>query len=177
MNAKLGCWACVSGTLATLLSTAPLVRASDAATTASATNGRGGSSATATARYEGERGFARTDTRTGQVSAARAVAVGVDQGGVSLSVSLAVAPQSGPAYATNFNMSFDLDGGSSFSGGSSLATGGHSRTVSAGGQAGTGCGAKNVSTAGGVTLGGGCVKAHTVSERKRPGERIKIARR
>ncbi len=172
MNAKLRHWTCAAGALVGLLSGASVATASDAATSAAATNGRGGSNATATARYEGQRGFARTDTRTGQVSAARAVAVGADQEGVSLSVSLAVAPHNGPGYATNFNMSFELAGGSSFSAGNSIAVGGYTRTVSAGGQASAGRrGTTSISTAGSVTLGGGYVKAHTVSERNRSCER------
>jgi len=141
--------------------------ASDAETSASATSGRGRSgTATATARYEGDIGFARTDTRTGAVNVARGVAVGVDEDGISLSISLAVAPQRGPAYATNFNLSFDTDGTSAASFGTALAAGGTRRTVSAGGRASaTPSGAVAASMAGGVTHNDGVVRAVTHSDR------------
>ncbi|MEW6253139.1 MAG: hypothetical protein AB1716_21075, partial [Planctomycetota bacterium] len=88
-----------------------LTLASDVETSASATGGRyGAGTATGTARYAGDVGFARTDTRTGEVNAARSVAVGVDPNGLSLSWSLALAPNRGPALATNFNMRIGADG-------------------------------------------------------------------
>ena len=142
-------------------------RASDAETSASATSGRGRpGTATAAARYEGDIGFARTDTRTGAVNVARGVAVGVDEDGVSLSVSLAIAPQRGPAYATNFNLSFDTDGGSAASFGTALAGGGTRRTVSVGGIASARpCGASATAMAGGVAHNGGVVRTFTHSGR------------
>ncbi|MCK4343084.1 MAG: hypothetical protein KAY37_15320, partial [Phycisphaerae bacterium] len=94
-----------------LLASAAACLASDAETSASATGGRRRSgTASAAARYEGDLGFARTNTRTGALNAARAVALGVDRDGVSLSVSTAIAPQHGPAVATNFNMSIGTRG-------------------------------------------------------------------
>ena len=140
-------------------------RASDAETSASATAGRGRTgTATATAHYDGDVGFARTDTRTGAVNAARAVAVGFDEDGLSLSISLALAPRRGPAYATNFNLTFDSDGDVSTSVGTSLARGGISRTVSAGGRTGT-TPIRTVATswAGGSTERGGVVRAYSRS--------------
>ncbi|MBK9118157.1 MAG: hypothetical protein IPM18_00920 [Phycisphaerales bacterium] len=108
--------------------------ASEAQTSASATGGRNNGAATATARYDGQVGFARTDTKTGKVNLARGVAVGVDANGLSLSLSHAIAPQHGPAIATNFNMSIGRDGEVNHSVGSAVATGGSGRTVMAGGQ-------------------------------------------
>ncbi len=158
-------------TMTTLTSLAALgfclqALASDAKTSASATGGRGRSgTATATARYEGDVGFARTDTRTGNVNLARGVAVGVDEDGLSLSVSLAIAPSSGPAYATNFNLSFERDGDVATSFGTSLATGGTSRTVAVGGQASaTSYRPMAMSTASGVSRNGGLVRTYTHSD-------------
>jgi hypothetical protein len=143
-------------------------RASDAETSATATRGRSRSgTATATARYEGNVGFARTDTRTGAVNLARGVAVGVDEDGISLSVSLAIAPQRGPAYATNFNLSFDTDGDSASSFGTAAATGGTRRTVTAGGRTSAApMGPIATSMAGGATHNGGMVRAITHSDRR-----------
>ncbi len=140
--------------------------ASDAETSASATAGRGSAgTATGTARYNGDVGFARSDTRTGAVNSARSVAVGVDPDGVSLSFSLALAPNGGPAIATNFNMSIGTDGQVATSNGVSVASGGVVRTATAGGQTGvTPAGASATSVAGGQTLGGGRVNATVHSD-------------
>jgi hypothetical protein len=98
--------------------------ASDAETSATAGPGRYGTgTAGATAHYEGDYGFARTDSRTGQVNVARGVAVGVDEDGISLSLSNALAPRYGPAVATNFNMSIGADGRVSSSTGRAEADG------------------------------------------------------
>jgi hypothetical protein len=151
--------------------------ASDAETSATATGNRGRSgSATAAARYEGDTGFARTDTRTGRVNVARGVAVGVDEDGVSLSVSLAVAPQVGLGLATTFNMTIDRDGDVATSVGSALAFGGTSRTVTAGGVAtATPFRPFASATVGGVTRNGGIVRVVTHSES--PMQRSLVARR
>lgn len=150
---------------ALLLATIPAL-ASDAETSASATGGRRASgNATATARYEGDVGFARTDTRTGQVNLARGVAVGVDEDGVTVSLSLAVAPKNGPAIATNLNLTFNRDGTTAVSTGHSVATGGAARTVSAGGRStATHHDAIATSTAAGHTTSGGIVRAVTRSD-------------
>lgn len=137
--------------------------ASEAETSARAAGGSGGS-ALATARYGGDVGFARTDTRTGQVSLARGVAVGVDERGLSLSVSLAIAPERGPALATNFNMSIGSNGDAAISTGRAAATGGVGHTVFAGGSTrATPYGAVATSKAGGSSRGG-FVRANTRSD-------------
>lgn len=112
--------------------------AGDAATSATAgSNPRtGGGTAAATATYDGRVGFARTDTRSGRVNTARGVAVGVDENGLSLSVSTAVAGRVGPAIATNFNLTIDRDGDVAHSTGVSVANGPGPREVTAGGSTG-----------------------------------------
>lgn len=157
------------------LLSASLAWASDAETSATATGGRHGpGTATATARYTGDVGFARTNTRTGEVNIARGVAVGVDKEGLSLSVSLAVAPSHGPAVATNLNMSIDRDGGTASSVGRVVAEDGGDRwvsrpggerTVSAGGRtSSSGPWPTATSVAAGRTADGGRVKAYTRSD-------------
>jgi len=118
----------------------PFALASDAETSATAGSNRlqPNGTAQAAARYEGDRGFARTQSRSGPVNLARGVAVGVDERGLSLSVSQAVAPQAGPALAANFNMSIGMDGRVSGSTGLALSEGPLYRSASAGGRAGTG---------------------------------------
>lgn len=130
----------ISGTaLAALVLSMPAL-ASDARTSASAGSSRfqRNGTAAATATYQGDLGFARTNARSGWVSTARGVAVGVDQSGVSLSVSHAVAPQRGPAVATTFNLSIGRDGRVSSSTGLAVSTGPLHRSATAGGRAGTG---------------------------------------
>ncbi|MFH1747545.1 MAG: hypothetical protein ABIG44_10925 [Planctomycetota bacterium] len=114
--------------------------ASDAQTSATAANGRyqQNGTASATAHYQGDVGFARTQSNSGRISTARGVAVGVDEQGVSLSISNAIAPRSGPALATTFNLSIGTDGHVSGSTGRSVATGSQYQSVSAGGGSGTG---------------------------------------
>jgi hypothetical protein len=148
-----------------LLATIP-ARASDAETSASATGGRGTSgTAAATARYEGDVGFARTDTRTGKINLARGVAVGVDEDGVSLSLSLAIAPKNGPAVATNVNLTFNRDGTTAVSTGRSVAAGGTTRTVTVAGRTtATRHDTVATSTAAGHTTNGGTVRAETHSD-------------
>ncbi len=119
-----------------ILAAAAASFASDAETSASAGPGRNGAgAASATAHYEGDYGFARTNSRTGQINVARGVAVGVDEDGISLSFSNAIAPRFGPAIATNFSMSIDADGRVSTSTGRAEAD--RSATVSVGGGANT----------------------------------------
>ena len=103
-----------TGTIATLMIgglCATTVHASEAATQASARGGRGRSgSAAATAQYTGDAGLARTQTRTGRINIARGLAVGVDENGLSLSFSHALAGKRGPAYSGTFNLSIGRDG-------------------------------------------------------------------
>ncbi|MFO0839923.1 MAG: hypothetical protein U1D55_15535 [Phycisphaerae bacterium] len=151
--------------LAAAIQLAGVSLASDAATSATVGSGPGGGAAGATARYEGDRGFARTDTRTGRVNEARGVAVGVDENGLSLSISNAITAPNGVALATNFNLSIDRDGDVSHSGGIALAAGPIERSASAGGSAGNGRAA--VSQASGRTDPRGIVRAVTRAESTR----------
>ncbi len=156
-----------------ILSTMP-VRASDAESWARATGGgwRPGTAA-AGARYEGDFGFARSDTRTGKMNFARGVAVGVDENGLSLSISTAIAPNRGPALATNFNLSIGSDGEVAASTGRVLAEGGARRTAETGGFAGaTPRGAASLARAGGDSGARGVVHAVAHSEHYRPQERV-----
>ena len=140
--------------------------ASEAETSATAGSNRffRNGDASATARYEGTRGFAHTDSQSGAVNTARGVAVGVDRDGISLSVSNAVAPRFGPAVATNFNLSIDRDGGVSHSTGVSVANSPISRSVTAGGNTSAGYGAPTAtSIASGRTDRFGRVEATTHS--------------
>lgn len=166
-------------TLMTLGGLATPTLASDAETSATATRGYGRSgTATGMARYEGDLGFARTDTRTGRINAARSVALGVDRDGVSLSVSHAIAPQRGPALAANFNMSIGRNG-TSHSSGHSVARGGLERSVTAGGATTSGTRYSRpvaTSIAGGKTSFGGVVRAQTRSHSS-PERRIVPVRR
>jgi hypothetical protein len=148
---------------------ATTLKASDASTTASVTSGRRSGTAAATAEYEGDVGLARTRTKTGKVNLARGVAVGVDEDGLTLSVSHAVAAKSGPAYAGTFNLSIGRDGQVSSSYGGALSTGGRSRSALAGGSATTSRRTSSaIAFAKGKTRGGGIVKARTHSYSRRP---------
>jgi hypothetical protein len=142
-------------TLAALM-LAGQVWAAAAATSANAgTNGRGNGTAAATATYTGDQGFARTDTQTGRVNLARGVAVGVDERGVSISVSNAIAPHHGPAIATNFNLTIGRDGSRSVSIGAAVSPGPGARSAGAGGStAVTRTGTSAMSTATGTSDGG-----------------------
>jgi len=163
----------------TALSFSGLVFASDAATSASAgsnsfrRNGR----SSATARYDGRVGFARTDTRSGRLNLARGVAVGADRNGVTLSVSNAVAPRFGPALATNFNLGIGRDGSVSTSRGSSLSFGPFKRSAFAGGGVSTRRhGSTATSVAGGRSDRFGRVSARSQSQQRRGVSRT-LARR
>jgi hypothetical protein len=166
----------IGGLVACVALTTPVL-ASDAETTASATGNRyGPGTATGTSRYFGDVGFARTDTRSGDVNVARSVAVGADENGMSLSVSWAVAPNRGPALASNLNMTIGRDGQVATSGGLSIAQGGISRTASVGGATGVGpAGPVATSTAGGQTIGGGIVRASATSDTYQPARVVRLA--
>ncbi len=144
--------------------------ASDAETNASAGNG----TAAATARYEGDIGFARTQSRSGRITTAQGVAVGVDEDGLSLSLSRAIDTPWGPAIASNFNLSIERDGDVSFSTGRSVAQGQIERVAWAGGGATTGqrpSGGSAWATAGGHSDALGRVDARTHAEQRRAIER------
>jgi hypothetical protein len=137
-----------------LMMSAPAL-AADGETSASASSGRGRSgTAAASAHYAGDVGFARSDTRTGRINLARGVALGVDENGLALSVSTAIAPRFGPAIATTFNMSLGRDGHSSASFGTALAQGPAERGVSAGGATTSRPGGATIASASGQAPGG-----------------------
>ena len=94
--------------------------ASEAETSARAGSDRGrNGTAEASARYEGEVGVARTETRSGRVS---------------FSISNAVAGPAGRAFANNFNLSLGRDGSVAVSGGRAASLGSRYRSASAGGS-------------------------------------------
>ena len=127
-----------SATVLALLCSSP-AWASEAETSASAGSSRYRNSGTAvaTARYSGDVGSARTQSRSGKVSVARGVAWGLDKDGLSLSVSNAVAPKRGPAVATTFNLSIGRDGRVSHSAGLAISKGPIRRSASAGSSVST----------------------------------------
>ena len=153
------------------LSAASTALGSDAETSATAGSSRyqRDGTAQATARYEGDVGFARTDSHSGSVNLARGVAVGVDRDGLSLSVSQAVAPRNGSAVATNFNLSIGRDGRVSGSTGLSVADGPQRRSATAGGQASADPRRSGASSfASGSTDRNGTVRAVTRADNYRP---------
>ncbi len=149
-----------------VLTVAATAWAGDADTQAWARAERGGSgTAGGQASYRGNIGFARTESRSGRLSAARSVAVGVDERGLALSVSTAVAPERGPALGTTFHVAIDRDGDVATSVGASLATGGRTRTVEAGGGASGGATRPTaMARVAGRTEFGGCAQVVTRSE-------------
>jgi hypothetical protein len=161
--------------LATLGASVPVL-ASSADTRASASGGRRRSgTASAEAHYTGDVGFARSETRTGSVNASRAVAVGVDRDGLSLSVSTALAPRNGRAIATTFNVSIGSRGVVARGSGQSVASGGRSRSVSAGGAVSTGTRARPAAAqvvTSGRTEHGGVVRARSDTSQSRRVVRI-----
>ncbi len=124
---KLRGWVC-----GLVLSGSTAVWAAESATSATVGAGTAG----ATARYSGDVGFARTDSQTGRVDLARGVAVGVDQNGLSLSVSHAVRPEHGPALAANMNVAIGRTGVAT-STGLTVASPGPLSSAAAGGSAST----------------------------------------
>ena len=140
-----------------------------ALTSASAgATGYGTGTAVAPADYIGDgAGFARTKTDSGRVNLARGVSVGVDEGGVSLSASYALAGQVGPAVGGTFNVHVGRDGQTAVSGGRVISQGDSARRVSAGGAAGRVHyrSPYAVSAAGGRTGPRGQVAAETFSRR------------
>ena len=113
-------------------------RAGQALTSASAgSTGYGKGRAVATADYIGDgAGFARTKTDSGRVNLARGLSVGVDESGVSVSASYALAGQVGPAVGGTFNVHVGRDGQTAVSGGRAISQGDSARRVSVGGAAG-----------------------------------------
>jgi hypothetical protein len=148
--------------------------AGEAATSATAgSSGRGPGTAGATATYDGGGiGYTDTQAQSGRFNFARGLSVGLDQDGLSLSTSYAVAGQRGPAVAGTFNMNIGLDGQVSSSVGRSVAQGDPQRHVSAGGSAGSVWGQPAaVATASGDTGPRGEVRAVTRSDTSRRAHR------
>jgi hypothetical protein len=161
--------------LAALMLLAQAARAGEASSSATASNN---GAAAATAGYNGDgRGYVQTQTRSGNVTLARGVAVGVDQSGITFSASNAVAGRFLPAsLASNLNITIGFNGQVASSGGISVAQGPFERTASAGGFASNNrfAGATAGSTAGGRTDRFGTVRANTFS-RSTPA-RLPVAR-
>ena len=113
--------------------TAGTAMASEASTSAlTGSDAFGNRRAEASAQYDGDFGFANTRTTTGHVSTARGVALGVDEDGLSLSVSNAVSVGNQSA-ANNLNLSIGTNGGVAISGGRSNASGPLQHSAAAGG--------------------------------------------
>ena len=129
-------------------------------------NGFTGGTANATAGYRGDGpGYARTDTRTGNVNFAQGVSWGMDQHGLSFSASNAIATRFLPAAASNLNISIGFDGSVGSSGGMSIATGPIDRYAHAGGSAMNHRGGSTaISTAGGRSDPFGRVEARTFAK-------------
>lgn len=119
-----------------LSAVASVAVASEAETSAEAGTGYGRGNAEASARYEGQIGFARTNSKTGKVSLARGLAVGVDHNGLSLSASHALSLRGGVAVARNFNFTLGRNGQVAVSGGRSLSLGAHQRSAGVSGYSG-----------------------------------------
>ncbi|MCG3126604.1 MAG: hypothetical protein CHACPFDD_01455 [Phycisphaerae bacterium] len=147
----------------------------DSSATAGGGHGRNGD-ASATASYEGDVGFARTRARSGPISTARGVAVGVDQDGLSLSISNAIATHHGLALASTLNISIERDGDVAISRGVSRADGAADWSATAGGSSTTRHGAAAVAHAAGRSDPSGRVAARTWSQSRRDGER-RVARK
>jgi hypothetical protein len=95
---------------------------------------------------------------------ARGLAWGLDQNGLSLSASTALAGRRG-AVARNFNLTIGTDGQVAVSGGRSVSVGSQQRSAGAGGLAGnTGRGTYTMSTAHGKSDPRGFVRTQTWSK-------------
>jgi hypothetical protein len=152
-----------TGSLAVMLvlALAAVAQAADAETSAEATSGRFGRPGTAsgTARYVGDIGFARTDSRSGAVNSSRSVAVGVDENGLAVSMSTAIASQHGPAIGVQFSTAIGRDGRVSRSASRSIAQGGVQRGVAVGGRVSTLPASPSHGRAIARTVGGGIGRA------------------
>lgn len=146
----------MSALLGISLTATGLAAETETSANASSRWGRPGD-AGATARYEGDVGFARTEARSGRVSTARGVAVGADEHGVSLSISNAVATPLG-AVGTTFNLSIGPDGVSA-SRGAAVSVGGRERGVAVGGATDSRGVRPAQAISRGFTRGGGVVRA------------------
>jgi hypothetical protein len=156
---------CIRMMVLALVAAGGIALAADAETSASAGRNGGTRTAEAAARHEGRAGFSRTETRTGPVSTAQGVAVGVDEDGLAISLSTAVDPRMGPSVASNLNVAIGRDGQIATSGGLSLAEGPFERVTNAGGWARVNDRfADSAATAGGRTDSRGTVHGQTFAE-------------
>lgn len=145
--------------------------AGEASTSAAVTQiGLRPGTATANAAYVGDgRGQARTMTRSGRVSLAEGLAIGVDRDGIDFSVSYAVGGRFLPAVASTFNLSLGRDGSVASSGGLTVANPAPVRSVNAGGFARSQLGGSIAgATAGGRSDPHGKVTARTWSNSRPP---------
>jgi len=161
-----------------VLSMSGIVAASEAETSARAGSRRGQSgTAEAMARYQGDIGAARTSTQSGRISLARGLAWGLDENGLSLSASHAVAGRRN-AVARNFNLTIGTDGRVAVSGGRSVSVGSRYRSAGAGGLAGSQRGGSYaVSSAHGQSDRRGVVRTQTYSRSSRRGGLGQVVRR
>ncbi len=148
---------------------ASAVLAAEADTSANAGTSYGRGNAEASARYEGQIGFARTKSKTGKISLARGLAVGVDHNGLSLSASHALSLRGGVAVARNFNFSLGRDGQIAVSSGGALSLGAHQRSAGVSGFSGVWHGSpKAASSAYGKTDPRGIVKTRSTARTSGP---------
>lgn len=157
-------------TMMTLSMGAALAGASEAETSATAeSNRRGDGVAEATARYDGDIGMARTDTRSGPITLARGLAWGFDRDGLTLSASHALSGRNGLALARNFNLSISPTGRVAVSGGRTVSRGPIRRSAGAGGLASSRHGQTTaISSAWGSTDRHGSVRTTTHSRSFKP---------
>jgi hypothetical protein len=115
--------------LGILVGLVPAVSASDARTSAEVGSSRGGTDhAAATADYDGRVGIARTNAKTGKINLARGLALGLDEDGVSFSLSQALGGKRA-SLASNLNVSLNRDGDHSVSFGSTVSRGSQHHTA------------------------------------------------
>jgi len=143
----------------------------DSSASASSNGWRPGTAAASAGYSGGGVGFSETKTRSGLVNFARGLAFGIDENGLSVSSSYAVAPRRGPAAAGTFNLGVGWDGSVSHSAGRTVASGDRSRRVEAGGFADPGRRGRPASA--GASVGGrtgprGQVVSRTDSRSYRP---------
>jgi len=124
-------WTLFAGLLSVAYAT--LASAGQASTSATAgSDGYGSGGASATANYDGNGiGITQTRTHSGRLNLARGVSVGIDEDGLMLSTSYALAPTRGPAVGGTFNLRIGADGDVSGSAGRAVATGDRNREVNA----------------------------------------------
>lgn len=135
------------------ISCATLATAGQVSTSATAgSGGHGPGRAAATADYDGNGiGITQTRTHSGRLNLARGVSVGIDEDGLMLSTSYALAPTRGPAVGGTFNLRIGADGDVSGSAGRAVATGDRDREVNASGFVG---GSRFASGSSGASVGG-----------------------